>query len=416
MPASPACLISINGGPWVSTYHGVDIVPGANIGIKLQDSMDVASWYLEVFGRDELSPMPTLIGVNPTTHLVDTPSTIAEFVSEIDLGRALIFRSTVITTVGPTLITQFALFTLTSAGLRVGAVGETVEGDPEFGWGAIVNPAIRMAGGGGGFTPGGDLGGTAVSQIVQGVQTVPVDAGAITPTDQYEVLMTRGGPGYTYRLARLTEDMILPAFSVTSFYSDTVSSIQEVGTDIVVPPHFVASYSQSTPYDAVTLRDTDNPTEVDVSATPGAFSSGYTFTGKVTYGDAVTFTLSATKDGFLRTRSYTITWVRRAYWFAAASPGAFPGTFTQVWVEGHDAGTLTTTKNRTFTVNAGAGEHIYYFYRAAYGVGVFWVGGFEGGFNYLGDISLTVNAVMESYRVYESVQVGLGSTQVTVTD
>ncbi len=293
-------------------------------------------------------------------------------------------------------------------------------------WSVVDNRwIVGPGGGGGGFVAGQDLASISpIAQKVVGIRTVPVRVAAETPTEEYQVLMTRAGGilPFEYNLARLTEDMILPGFAITSFVCTSYTALQEVGTDIgsLVPISFTASYNQPAPYDAVTLRDSDNLVETDVSATPTGFDSPYTFVNKNTYGDAVTFRLSATKDGFLRQANRTITWVRRVYAFAAVTPGAFPAAFTQAWVEGNDPGTLATTKNQTFTVDAGAlgdNKHIYYLYRDAYPASQFWVNGFQGGFTKLGTINLTTpGGVTEAYAVYESNQVGLGVTQVTVTD
>jgi hypothetical protein len=181
MPASPICQVSVGGGPWQSTLAGVNMAPGAQIRIKLEDYTDVTAWYLEVIGQDELSPDPTLTGVDAITHLVESPATLVSFTSESAEGRALVFQSTVNTGAGPTLVTRFSLYLLTAHNLRVGATGETVEGDPEFGWSAIVNPAIRLAGeGGGGGTLAGDVTGPSVTNEVSYIKgmSAPDPAGA----------------------------------------------------------------------------------------------------------------------------------------------------------------------------------------------------------------------------------------------
>lgn len=294
-------------------------------------------------------------------------------------------------------------------------------------WDAELQDWRVGPGGGGGFIADGDLTGSSVNQEVRGIRTVPVVEAARVPGGEFEVLMTRtsGLTPYEYRLARLTQDMILPGFSISSFTCNTYDALQEVGTNIgsMAAVHFLASYGNppGDPNGPVTLRDSDNLVETDVSATPTSFDSPYAFINKNTYGDAVQFRLTATRDGFQKQAYFTITWVRRVYWFAAANPGV--GGFNQAWVEanapfpGNNA--LAASKNRTFSVDAGApvdNKHIYYVYRDAYGGSQFWVNGFQGGFNLVDTISMTVNGVSEQFRVYETTQVGLGPTQVTVTD
>jgi len=211
----------------------------------------------------------------------------------------------------------------------------------------------------------------------------------------------------------LSQDMILPAFAINSFSSSPALPLVEVGQVIGgVPLNFAASYSQGPPYDLVTLHDSDNPGPIPIPDPAVAFSSIYGFV-KNTYGQSVVFTLSATKNGNLQTRNYTITWARLVYWFVSTAPGVYD----QAWVEAAHAGLLTTTKNRTFTVDAGVGEHIYYVYRDGYGNSQFWVNGFQGGFVLETTIPITnVHGFTENYRVYKSNQVGLGVTQVTVTN
>lgn len=277
------------------------------------------------------------------------------------------------------------------------------------------------------FTPGDDLTGSGTSQQVVGIQSVPVDAGAATPAAQYHVLMTRddGLGGYEYKLAKLTQDMIDPAFAITAFALNMGSldpfdelPYLEVGQSIGPPDTgaltFSAAYNQSAPYDALKLRDSINLVEEDVLV-PAAPVSSYSFLSPA-LDTQVQFRLRAVKDGFERMAYTTIRWTRRVYYFTADSPGAFPADFTQVWVE-TNAGSnkpLAVSRNRTFTVTAGATQHVYYLYKDSYGDGTFWVGGFAGGFNLLGTITLTVNGVPDTYRVYESTQVGLGTVTVTV--
>jgi hypothetical protein len=77
---------------------------------------------------------------------------------------------------------------------------------------------------------------------------------------------------------------------------------------------------------------------------------------------------------------------------------------------------LSNSRAKTFTVNAAAGEYIYYILRSALGTPTFYVGGFEGGFDLVGTVSWTnPRGFVENYQVWKSTQPGLGSTMVTVT-
>jgi hypothetical protein len=283
------------------------------------------------------------------------------------------------------------------------------------------------------FTPGGDLSGTGITQQVVGVMSVPIRASALSPTGDFQVLMIRTGgvDPYEYDLSQITQDMIAPGFSITSFNWNMGSSdpfdelpFLEVGQNLG-PPYtsalvFSASYNQPAPYDVLTIRDSDNNVQENV-LTPSAPQSSYSFSGKV-HGNQLTFSLRAVKNGFEKTSNTTITWTRRVYWFAAIRPGVFPTGFTQAWIESSIPPTpqqnpLSTSRNRTFTVNAGTmldDKHIYYVYKDSYGDATFLVGGFAGGFNLLGTVIMTVNGVPDTYRICESSQVGLGTVTVTV--
>lgn len=78
--------------------------------------------------------------------------------------------------------------------------------------------------------------------------------------------------------------------------------------------------------------------------------------------------------------------------------------------------TLQSSKAKTFTVNAGAGKHIYYIIPTRYGTPIFKVGGFEGGFEKLGTVNFTnSSSYAENYDVYKSSNAGLGNTTVVVS-
>jgi len=143
MPISPLCLVQNGASPYTSTLNGVDVTPNNTISIKLDDATGVVDWYLEVIGSDELATLPTLANVDPFTHLVLTPAAIASFTMENATGRALLFKSTV-TDALSSIETTFTLYTLTPQGRRVGAAGETVEGDTGYGWASTLNPIIRQ--------------------------------------------------------------------------------------------------------------------------------------------------------------------------------------------------------------------------------------------------------------------------------
>lgn len=203
-------------GLWVSATHGVNVSPGSTIYIRLASVTDVAQWALQVTGVDEVTGLaPTLTGVDPGTHVVTSPGDIVHFTmpSGAGVARALNFRSSV-NGGGSGQTSNFGTYVLTNQSLRVAAVGERFEGDPDFGWAVTVNAVIRAwnggGGGGGSFTAGGDLSGTNVYQRVIGIMGQPL----LSSDDLYqEGLEIRGRVG----------DILQPTSSVGGRPSKAIS-------------------------------------------------------------------------------------------------------------------------------------------------------------------------------------------------
>lgn len=125
-----------------------------------------------------------------------------------------------------------------------------------------------------------------------------------------------------------------------------------------------------------------------------------------------TFTLKVTdeKDASA-TKTTSITFVNGVYWGAKAAPS---GAYDSAFILGLSKG-LQGNKNKTFTVNAAAGQHIFYALPTRYGACTFNVGGFDGGFTKVSTIQFTnASGYAESYDIYKSVNAGLGNTTVTV--
>ena len=77
---------------------------------------------------------------------------------------------------------------------------------------------------------------------------------------------------------------------------------------------------------------------------------------------------------------------------------------------------LSSSKGKTFTVNCGEGQFIFYCIPTRLGGCSFKVGGFEGGFNKIDTIQYTNNSgYTESYDIYKSSNSNLGNTTVVVS-
>lgn len=147
MPLSPLCTVSDNGGPFLPTTGGINVGANDSIQIQLANPTGVTSWYLVVYGTDEITSAPTLTNVNPGTGLVTSPTSIVAFVYPgLPVGRSIVFQSTV-TSGSNTVQTTFAIYSPSPNGDRVAAVGETREGNSNFGWAAILNPIMRQGAG-----------------------------------------------------------------------------------------------------------------------------------------------------------------------------------------------------------------------------------------------------------------------------
>ena len=115
---------------------------------------------------------------------------------------------------------------------------------------------------GAGVTPGGDLSGTATSQIVVGIQSNPV--ASTTPVASavpvYDIALAH------YDIRKLTIDDLGPAFTITSFAG---GSTVEIGTT-VTNPAFTASYSSAASSANITNTDSiDSPLVLTAPYTSG---------------------------------------------------------------------------------------------------------------------------------------------------
>lgn len=272
-----------------------------------------------------------------------------------------------------------------------------------LGWNGSAWQPIPNTGGSGSFSPGGDLGGTGFSQVVIGIRTIPVSA--TLPTIENQVLRFDGS---NYVPDLLTEDMILPGFSITSFGT---GQIVEVGQTITTP-NFTASYSTTPDITAnsVVLTDDQGNAPKDVSGTPTSFSSNFSYT-KNAFNDVVVWTDTAKKSGITRTSTTT------AYWWQNNYYGKGPaGQTSQAFIQALVGSFLSNVKDTTFSQTTSVGEYIYYCYRSAYGTATFTVGGFSGGFTLIATTSVTnAHGFVEDYYVYQSSNDNLGATTVVVS-
>jgi len=222
---------------------------------------------------------------------------------------------------------------------------------------------------------------------------------------QYAVLMENPIGQMVWSCVR--PSFLCPDFEILSF-SVAGGSLIELG-DTLTTPAFSASYG--TPPVLASVSDNQSGPSQDVISTPGSFSYSESYIRSI-YGANVIWTLNAEDN--LQTDSATIskTWAQKVYWGVGAA-----GQNSQAFIKALSGSALATSRSRTFSVNPGASQKIYYAYRSGFGNATFTVGGFEGGFIKVSDtISLTNDfGITEDYTLYESDNVGLGPTVVVVS-
>lgn len=205
-----------------------------------------------------------------------------------------------------------------------------------------------------------------------------------------QILFSGGGGGGTGTVTPST-------ISITSM--SITPSVAEVGSTVRNPS--VSWAVNGTPTVQVLGEES-----IDVSLRSKVLSGTFTHTNnpQVTLTVTDTYNTSAT-------RSVQIGFMNGVYYGVSAVPSEYNSEFILGLTK-----TLRTSKLTSFSVDAGAGEHIYYCIPARFGSCTFAVGGFEGGFSLVDTIDFTnASGYTESYYIYRSDNYGLGSLTVTVS-
>lgn len=125
-----------------------------------------------------------------------------------------------------------------------------------------------------------------------------------------------------------------------------------------------------------------------------------------------TWKLEVTDErGATATKTTSISFLNGAYYGISSIPDAYDSDFILSLTK-----TLTSTRARSFTVNPGENEYIYYCVPTRFGDCTFYMGGFEGGITKVATFDFTnASGYTESYDVYRSDNPKLGQTTVTVS-
>ena len=134
------------------------------------------------------------------------------------------------------------------------------------------------------------------------------------------------------------------------------------------------------------------------------------YTGKnVTSNSIIKLTVTDERDASV-SKQVTIQFRPKVYYGVSNDPNALESDAINALT-----GALASSKARTFSANAGEGEHIVYIIPSSFGTPTFNVGGFDGGFKKTKTIEHTnASGYKQNYDIWQSVQPGLGSTSVTV--
>lgn len=134
------------------------------------------------------------------------------------------------------------------------------------------------------------------------------------------------------------------------------------------------------------------------------------YTGKkVTSNSIIKLTVTDERDASV-SKQVAIQFQPKVYYGVSDDPNALDSPAINALT-----GVLASSKARTFSADAGEGEHIVYIIPSSFGTPTFNVGGFDGGFKKAKTIEHTnASGYKQNYDIWQSVQPGLGNTSVTV--
>jgi hypothetical protein len=149
------------------------------------------------------------------------------------------------------------------------------------------------------------------------------------------------------------------------------------------------------------INETDIPVNEDGS---------YTWSEPIK--NSTVFTLTAADNKSEDTEDINIIFTNRIYYTAMEIPETYNGDFISSF-----SSELNPSKKMTFNVTAAENQYIYYAVPVEYGIPVFAVGGFDGGFEEIASNIQVKNAygITLEYNLYRSTNHSLGNTTVVVS-
>lgn len=214
-------------------------------------------------------------------------------------------------------------------------------------------------------------------------------------------------PGSIPVFQRLTEDMILPGWSLTA---SVTPSVVEIGATVT---NASLTFSYTRPAEAATIDDGSGPVALVSPFTSYIAPGPYV---KTAINDSVVFTLTANEPGFTSKMTTTsISWQVLVFYGEEVPPGSY----TEAFIEGLAGSALASESARTISYNAAAGEKLYYAIPSVFGTPTFTDAAtdFAAGFSMAAaGVSVTNSlGVTNGYDVWESDQSGLGAVTINVT-
>ena len=187
-------------------------------------------------------------------------------------------------------------------------------------------------------------------------------------------------------------------FNPTISISCTQSGVKENG-NVIVNPIINWSYNKSI------ISQTLNGTSIDINI------KSYKVTENITKDSDVKSWVVRGYDGTnYCSGTVSISFTDALYWGVSNQ-----NTYNSAFINSLSNKELSFTKSKTITVNATAGNFIYYCLPTSYGTPKFTIGGFEGGFTKIQTINYTnVYNYTTSYDIWKSNNSGLGNTTVNI--
>ena len=136
-----------------------------------------------------------------------------------------------------------------------------------------------------------------------------------------------------------------------------------------------------------------------------------TYTYPDSFNSNKTFTLRASDGTKDFSRNISFNFMNGRYWGVSSLMDLNSSFITSLSNK-----ELSTNRNKTFTVNCGEDEFIFYCIPSSFGVPTFTVGGFSGGFDKISTIEFTNSSGhTENYDIWKSSNNNLGTTTVVVS-